>query len=603
MNELEMTLKALDDNNYDYSEYEVKQAIAESKREKAELISKLRQMPNWDENAQAVIFRKNIKRSIDTKACYEVLDWLKRQLKLQAEEVKIAGFTFFEVDRYIENLANKIELYRQIIRYGEPCDKERIQILKADYERFNSYMSRFREETAQISTPTGNKRVTRETHKKINDFFTVADSIMEQLQSNENLLSNGVADIINRRFPVNAVAGQKISRILGKICKYLKLDQIKDILTTFNGSEKDYGYNYQFAKFGDSCNPFEINRYVILSVNFCDFLYMSNGDSWASCHTIIDGGSHGFRGEYSSGTVSYAMDKHSFIFYTVDKDYKGNDFALQPKMQRAVFAYNEGVLYEGRVYPDGRDGGDQGYASQFRNIVQELFAKVEEKNNLWTKASTRDSYITSCCGTAYHDWNYYSDTNITILKEMETEGKTVRINARPKCLLCGCKHSYEDNIICCADGRMKCDRCGDSFNEDDYEAVHINGYHYCCNGCAERDGYVYCNDIDDYAREEDAYCDDYDGNWYYDEDERIDTVDGNVYSSCDHALNSGYRRCEDDDEWYPLNKLFYDEYEDAYFLKEEYEDTFININGHKYKSLENAIANGEDVSELEEEVA
>ena len=169
MNEFEMVVKALDDNDYDYNEYEVKRIIAQSKEAKSELISKLRQMPNWNEDAQAVIFRKNIKRSIDIKAVYEVLDWLKKQLKLQAqaEEVKIAGFTYSEVDNYIDSLSDKIGLYKQMIRCGEPCDKGRFQILQADFERFNFYMSRFGEETVQISTPKGYKRVTRETHRII----------------------------------------------------------------------------------------------------------------------------------------------------------------------------------------------------------------------------------------------------------------------------------------------------------------------------------------------------------------------------------------------------------------------------------------------------
>lgn len=605
MNEFEMTLKALNDNDYDYSEYEVKRIIAQSKEAKSELISKLRQMPNWNEDAQAVVFRKNIKRNIDTKACYEVLDWVKKQLKLQAEEVKIAGFTHSEVVNYTDSLADKIGLYKQMIRYGEPCDKERFQILNADFDRFKFYLSRFEKETFQINNPTGGyKRVTREAHGKIGDFFTVADLIMAQLQQNENLLSDEVADIINRRFPVNAVAGQKISRILGKICKYLKLDQIKDIQVTFNGSEKDYGYNYMFAKFGDSCNPFEVNRYVILSVNFCDFLYMSNGDSWASCHTIINGGAGGYNGEYSSGTVSYALDNDSFIFYTVDKDYDGNDFALQPKMQRVVFAYRDGVLYEGRVYPDGRDGGDQGYAAQFRNLVQELFAKVEEKNNLWTKVSSKMRYINSLGGTAYHDWLHYSDTNVTILKEIvDDDSKTmVHINVRPRCLQCGSTHSVEESIICCGNGRCICDECGGSFDEDDSEAIWINDLRFCCERCARRAGYVWCDDIDEYVHQDEAHRDNYTGDWFYRDYDMVYTENGNEYANWDNAEADGYR-CAHNGNWYPLDELFFDEYDSEYYLKEDY-DTIYNFNGRHYISLANAEANGEDISEyIEEEVA
>lgn len=589
--ETEITFKVLDDNDYEYSYGVVEDIIRKSKLAKADLIAKMRLMPGWNEEMQAVIFNKDIDRSIDMRSCYDVFSWMENKL-IDLLPKKELAFSNREVNQAVDRLSSKVDYYSALIRMGEPL-KERFNEVNKECNRFMAMQSWYRNETFSYN----GKTISEESSKTIENFRSVSKYLKANLEKNESLLTEDYANKINEIYPeIKAVKGQKVSRVFGKICKLLGLDKVKEVRADYNGREKDYGYNYQFAKFGDAANPLHVPRYVILSVNFVDFLYMSNGNSWGSCHTIIDGGAWGYRGEYSSGTISYALDPCSMIFYTVDREYDGDEFCLQPKQQRAVFAYKDGVLYEGRVYPDGRDGGDQGYAAQFRAIVQKLFADVEDKANLWTKKAECSNYIYDLGGTAYPDWIHYPDCNISTLNEVDTTGKIIGINAEPICIDCGNKHHCAENINCCEEGDC-CPECGDHVREDD--GVWAGDNHYCCADCAERAGYHWCEDAYEWIYEDDCYEDSYTGDFFYHTEDMVETEDGNYYSCYENAESDGYRET-DDGYWYPEDEVYCDKYTGQYFHASSSDEVF-EFNGNYYRTLENAKANGEEVDE--EEVA
>jgi len=66
-------------------------------------------------------------------------------------------------------------------------------------------------------------------------------------------------------------------------------------------------YNHDFAVIADAVNPLKNTQVAILSVNPCDFLKMSYGEGWDSCHHV------GHHGCYHAGTQSYIMDSSSMI--------------------------------------------------------------------------------------------------------------------------------------------------------------------------------------------------------------------------------------------------------------------------------------------------
>lgn len=413
------------------------------------------------------------------------------------------------------------------------------------------------------------------------------------------------------------VNGQKWSRYIGNVCKKWGLNTITDVreesYTDNNTGEvrtrtKDYGYNYHFSLLADSINPLEIKgKTFVISLNFIDYLTMSFGNNWASCHTIDKSNYRSCRGyysgEYSSGTMSYALDYTTMIAYVVDEsnDPKegynsyhkfGSDtpYYFRDKEHREVVSWGEDKLYFARVYPDGRDGGDGSIASQFREIIQQIFAECLDVPNMWlTKKgyeATDEMIRHGMDATCYADWESCSDGAMSYLKHSDgsINENYMTVGACPLCVKCGHNNYSDESIVCedCDDGdRVFCAWCDDRFDlnrNDDY--VEVNDRFFCCPSCARDAGYiidhygdweyeddcVVCEDDGDFYLEDDdsiVYCEN-DGNyhfshncnccertgdWYFDVD-GINTADGFWYHDEDSAEADGYVYCDDDDEWH-----------------------------------------------------
>ena len=178
---------------------------------------------------------------------------------------------------------------------------------------------------------------------------------------------------------------------------------------------KEYSeYEREFAKFADAINPLTIKRHTCLSLHPVDFLLQSNGNSWRSCHYIGDNADDA--GCYCTGTVSYMLDPTSMVFYTVSGTYDGDYIEHEKKITRNMFAYENGILLQQRIYPQATDGSDDIY-KQYRNIVQEIFAYCEDQPNLWTVSHDAPAYCKQGIGsTMYHDWLRQSSSLSSISK-------------------------------------------------------------------------------------------------------------------------------------------------------------------------------------------
>ena len=166
-----------------------------------------------------------------------------------------------------------------------------------------------------------------ETRKKEGCHFLPSDAYLAlsydgMLRTLDVLLTSEQAEEINKVFPfAYAHTGQKANRVVNKIMKYLGYDKHPD-------------YNKEYAKYADSMSPMTIKRHTILSLNPIDYLKMSFGNSWASCHTIDQKNKrdmpNSYQGAYCSGTISYMLDGTSMVFYTVDASYEGDEFYDEP---------------------------------------------------------------------------------------------------------------------------------------------------------------------------------------------------------------------------------------------------------------------------------
>lgn len=368
--------------------------------------------------------------------------------------------------------------------------------------------------------------------------------------------------ILSEKF--KAHKGERATKLFRRFCKELGIDKWVDKLPVRDtGRFKDYGFNNWYTKYTDAINPIAVTQYTLISINPIDYLTMSFGNTWGSCHTIDKTNKRGlqntFSGCYSSGTLSYMLDGASIIMYTVKEEYDGKDYQLEPKIKRCMFHIGEDKIVQGRVYPDGRDGGDVGLSAQMRAVMQKIISDLFGYNNLWVlKKGTSENYkITDSHGTNYRDYTEYDDCTVSYVKHENgsKNKKVIHIGHNPICPDCGCEHREEEWIVCenCRE-ECSCPRCGGIIRRDE-GITTADGERYCCDGCAEDAGYVLCGD-DEWHYRDDCIYDDYTEEYEYVSHwnrEYIVTIeiDYNTYQfvSAEKAEEFGFRYCTDG-EWH-----------------------------------------------------
>ena len=230
----------------------------------------------------------------------------------------------------------------------------------------------------------------------------------------------------------------KASKAIGKICNVLEWDKMPD-------------YNKEYAKVCDALNPIKVLRHTCISLNPIDFLLMSNGNSWRSCHTI---NTHGYSaGCYSSGTISYMLDACSFVFYTVDSEFDGIDIELEPKLQRQIFGYKNNVIFQSRLYPQSCDYGAADLYKDIREVIEKVISDCLDIPNLWIKKKECDVLCYVKKGgksTAYPDFKYQRGIVAVSVHKLQENEKTklVMMGRQPMCIRCGKKHSVRGSLYC-----------------------------------------------------------------------------------------------------------------------------------------------------------
>lgn len=316
--------------------------------------------------------------------------------------------------------------------------------------------------------------------------------------------------------------GEKTTRLVNRLCSYI-------------GWSNNPDYNRQFSKYADALTPITIKRHTIISLNPLDYLTMSFGNSWASCHTIDKTNRRGmpnsYEGQYSSGTMSYMLDPSSIVLYTVDGKYDGNEFYTQPKINRQMFHYGEEKLVQGRLYPQSNDCDPEVY-TPYRNLMQEIISQIFDFPNLWTISRDKVSRYTRSYGTHYQDYVHFNNCKISI-PNGNTNESAMKIGRDPICIECGNEHDIQSNINCCRSG-YKCADCG-AYIEDEDDVYWVDDEPYC------RDCVCYCDCCNEYYRNEDTY-----------------EVHNGRYTEyvCEECRDEHYFCCEDCDEWYPNDEMY-----------------------------------------------
>ena len=507
-----------DGYNYEPTERGLKIIFAEWQKQKGWLIDLFRKHPSYNGKGQ-IILTEEYAREIDHDIVKRFSRWVARQLNPFKEGVEVT----IDFERYGRETGTiSVFDYSDYTFQIDGIDRWfRCEEVKLKEERdFNVFF--FDRQLARIAMQYADEDFTRE---------------------------------INAAFPwLKAHHGAKVSKLINRICKHYKLNEHEE-------------FNRRYTQFADAINPLNVTRYTVLSVHPIDFWEMSHGNDWTSCHSIdktdLNGTYSGsYHGCYSAGTESYMLDESSFVVYIVDKSYDGNEFELQPKLSRQMFHIGEDKLVQGRLYPQDNDVGAQDTYKQIREIVQRVISQCLNVDNLWTNTKGTDvcSREISSYGLHYRDYEMYDNCNVSYLNRgTETKNhKRIKIGATAICPTCGSEHYNQECILCesCAEVHT-CRYCGEAVDLD-YSGIEINGDYYCCSDCAERYGYVYCTNDEEWHHGDssEVFYDDYLCEYQYDYyEEYITTMDGHHYSDEEYANRDGYYRCDDDDEFYHESEL------------------------------------------------
>lgn len=311
---------------------------------------------------------------------------------------------------------------------------------------------------------------------------------------------------------------------------------------------------------------------VVLSVALEDFMSMSYGNGWESCHRL--------GGLYGQGCIAYALSENVVLAYV-----KNDNIEFRKNWRQVIYCdVNSGFAIGSRQYPTVNENASK----LARNMWQKIY---NEKNygtsttdgfKFSTKTEGLEQWIEKHNDFAYIDIHelYHGDSRIdghvwsTWHKE---SGKNV-LNACGEeiiCLSCGEWHDHrEDNSVSCAEcsgGTFYCEHCGDYHHEEDVRYVESeNGY--VCDECIE-DRYDYCHECNEWHRSSDmtwiegestsvcenclerdfTYCE-HCGEWVREED-IVSVNDGEKYV-CEWCVeNNDYYRCEHCGEYYDGDKI------------------------------------------------
>ena len=378
---------------------------------------------------------------------------------------------------------------------------------------------------------------------EMNDCDAKAESTISEefiTRFRNNVRDCDIPDNIQRMLKV----GTKITKFTRKCFTQWKRPNgdIIDVTTLVDDHEAcDRNYNSfdkLYAKFADALSELVIKKITLVSLHFCDFMLMSNGNSWSSCHYINshnifhEDSASSYSGCYKQGCLSYALDKPSFLLYTLPNTYEGEEYYRQPKINRMCCQYEEGFLVTGKCYPDNKTER----ITRYRQILQLVMSTLEEMPNLWTFSRNTErikSFVETDEDSAhYRDYESSGQKpTISMCKHRIDLDHVMTIGHKAYCVHCGTSLDGDDpKWLQCSRHRKKpvCVVCGRHIDED--EQIEIDGDYYCEDCC------FWCNKHNRYETM------DYGKNV-------IKLANGETVIVCDDGLRS-YFRCEGCGEWH-----------------------------------------------------
>ena len=327
-------------------------------------------------------------------------------------------------------------------------------------------------------------------NKPEKEIATISDeflTILNQRTSHITVIPKEIKQILK--------VGTKITKLVRKCYEHLILDtgEVFDATKIVDEHEPDNrsyrSFDKYYAKFADTLSELTVKKITLVSLNFLDFMTMSNGNSWSSCHFINSNGifhedaDSSYHGQYKQGCLSYALDEPSLLLYTLPATFEGTDYYRCQKLTRMCCQYQSGVLITGKCYPNNENG----LITRYRQTLQTIISQVEGIPNLWTfskNVGRIEAFITTADGASHYEDYRHPDQKptISLYRNLSIDlDKPMIIGHRAYCLHCGeALDHYDTSWLQCNKHRkaMRCAACGRNL-EDDERAIEINGELYC----------------------------------------------------------------------------------------------------------------------------
>lgn len=203
--------------------------------------------------------------------------------------------------------------------------------------------------------------------------------------------------------PVTLASGMKTSRAFNKVCNAYGIDQLP-------------AYNKLFAQYADMVTSQTRHIKFFISVNPLDYLTMSFGNSWTSCHNIK---SHG---GWCGGCVSYMLDTSSIITFVHTEMPNSIE---DGKIYRNMFHYHNGALLQARVYPQENDGATNLYNKFFDVFVSEFSSLIGVDKAVWKQRKGNYLSYVKSKGVHYKDYENYSRYKFYVNEEIDGAAKAI----------------------------------------------------------------------------------------------------------------------------------------------------------------------------------
>ena len=331
---------------------------------------------------------------------------------------------------FCDNFVNDVEARNIFLKFVDEYGKSLKDYTRTGVSQFKAKQLHYGNILGKLMVNTSARQkfldngATKESHMKLDTFHGAVSSFRWHTSST---LTRDVVDMLTQyEMNVTFAEGMKTSRAFNRMCTHYGVDKLPN-------------YNRLFAQYSDMVSGLKRKVKFYLSLNPLDYLTMSFGNSWSSCHTIDKQNERGmpnsYQGMHAGGCVSYMLDSTSIITYVHNHATEDHE---EGKIYRNMFHFNNGTLLQGRIYPQGNDGATDLYR-EFRRIVQGEFTNLLNlEGDDWIKRTCACDHNTATTGNHYPDYLNFSECNVSYPREMPSAAENIlHIGHKRICPKCG----------------------------------------------------------------------------------------------------------------------------------------------------------------------